>query len=807
MCRLKCVWHSAMLIVLLLGGLTTSASAQSSKLKLNYVPGDNTLAVVMWDGWSEPDPQSTNRTEKLLAEQSLRDFFGDLKKEVDRSVATQVQRLGGEEINVIASTVPLLFHAALTHPTTLIVEEQGNGTNPISVALVIDAGKDIGQLSEAANKLLLKTTPKEGPFRAIEESLNGGKFLRPERAESGGLIRVGSYGSYFIVTVGEELTSTLMKRLDQKKPAAFVDQALKDLPVSRAQMLVHARVDRLIDLAKKNMPDPNMPQYLKAWGVDNISHISVVSGLDANGMQLNSELVFNGPMSGIFSLIPNKPVTRESLQRVPANASQAHVVRFDLAHAIDTVLDIVGKIDPKAKVDGENAIEGLSTQLGFSIKNDLAKGLGDEWTMYSSGSEAGAFFMPGLVLTASIRDQAGVQKALEVLNGFLKSMSQAQGPRAPFSVQEYTVKGNKATRLQFNGAPIPISPAWALTKDELIIALSPQLVASHLSQAGKPSLADNASIKDAFKTQPQPIMVSFSDPKPSLQTFYTLVNTFGPVMTGQLAQQGINFTLPPLPPMSDIDQHLAPSVTMYSITKNGFRTETHGVIPSGVELSPATLGVGVALVLPAVQQAREAARRTQDKNNLKQIGLAMHNSHDAYGRFPSQAIRSKDDKPLLSWRVHLLPYIDQAPLYQKFKLDEPWDSPNNKPLIALMPPVYASPNHPDLTKDGKTVFVAPTGKGTAWDNPKGARIRDFTDGTSNTILVLEVHKDSAVIWTKPDDIEIDFDNPTKHVKSARVGGFHALITDGSVRFISDNIDIATFKALLTRAGGEVVGAF
>ncbi len=800
------LWCATMVALLLGQWLAAPVSAQtkSKGLKLTYAAGDDALAFATWNGWTEPDPKSTNRTERLLAEQSLKDFFADLTKEVDKAIAAQTNKLADENINVIAGTVPLMIKTALTHPTALVVGEKGNGSKPASLALVVDAGKDIDALVGAVHRLLKATTPKEGPFRAVEEKLNGDLFLRPERAEEEGLIRVGSHGQYFIVTIGEEVTSTFIKRLDAQKTEPFIEQALKDMPVDRPEILINVRADRLIAMAKQNFNDPEMPRTLKAWGVDNLQHMSIVGGFDATGLQFNSTLSFNGPIGGIFTLIPNKPLSIESLKRIPANASQASVVRFDLAHAIDTVLGIVGQIDPKTKVDGENALNGLSTELGFSIKDDLAKGLGDEWTFYASGSEAGAFFMPGLVISSTVRDQAGVQKALDVLLQVLKTTAQRKGAQAPFTVQEYTVKGNKAVRLQFSGIPIPISPAWALTKDELVVSLTPQLVSSHLSQAGKPSLADAAVIKDAFKRTPQPIMVSYSDPKPGLQTIYSLVNTFGPFVTGQLAQQGVEFTLPPLPPMSDLEQHLAPSVTMFSLTKNSFTSESHGVIASGVELSPAAVGVGVALFLPAVQQARTAARRSQDMNNLKQIGLAMHNSHEAYGRFPAPALLSKDDKKLLSWRVHLLPFLEEESLYKQFKLDEPWDSANNKPLIEKMPRVFASPSHDDLTKQGKTVFVAPKGKGTAWDDPQGRRIRDFRDGTSNTILVVEANKMAAVIWTKPDDIEIDFDDPIKDLKGARTGGFLVLLCDGSVRFISDNINIATLKALLTRAGGEVI---
>jgi prepilin-type processing-associated H-X9-DG protein len=297
------------------------------------------------------------------------------------------------------------------------------------------------------------------------------------------------------------------------------------------------------------------------------------------------------------------------------------------------------------------------------------------------------------------------------------------------------------------------------------------------------------------------------DPKPGLQTVYTLANTFGPFLTAQLATEGINFNLPPLPPLGDLTKHLHPSVTTFSRLPTGWRTESHGVIPSGVEVGPAAIAVGAALLLPAVQQAREAARHSQAKNNLKQLGLAMHSYYDTYGKFPANANYDKKDKALLSWRVHILPFIDQAPLYNEFHLDEPWDSEHNKKLIAKIPQIYVQPNHADLAKDGKTVYLAPVGKGLAFEGTEGMKIANFTDGSSNTILLVEAHRDAAVIWTKPDDLTVDFKNPLKNLKSALSGGFHVLMCDGSVRFVSDLINADTLKALFTRGGGEVIGNF
>ncbi len=209
----------------------------------------------------------------------------------------------------------------------------------------------------------------------------------------------------------------------------------------------------------------------------------------------------------------------------------------------------------------------------------------------------------------------------------------------------------------------------------------------------------------------------------------------------------------------------------------------------------------IALLLPAVQAAREAARRAQCVNNLKQMGLAMHNYASANDRFPPAAIVDSNGKPLLSWRVAILPFIEQQALYEQFKLDEPWDSPNNIKLLDKLPKVFICPSEiaggPPATT---THYEAIVGPGAAFEGTEGLPIKAFTDGTSNTILVVEAK--TAVPWTKPDDVPIDELPAT--LGSKHPGGINVLFADGSVRFIKTNVSEAVLKAMATRAGGEVI---
>ncbi len=214
--------------------------------------------------------------------------------------------------------------------------------------------------------------------------------------------------------------------------------------------------------------------------------------------------------------------------------------------------------------------------------------------------------------------------------------------------------------------------------------------------------------------------------------------------------------------------------------------------------------VAIALLLPAVQQAREAARRTQDKNSLKQIGLALHNYHDTFNAFPARANYDESGNSLLSWRVHLLPYLEQNELYEQFHLDEPWDSEHNLTLVQMMPEVYQSKSFNDLEK---TIFLTADGAGTMMEGTEGISIEDVTDGTSNTIFVLEVNPENAVIWTKPEDLPFDPENPAAGLGEIRRQGFQAFFTDGSVRFIPITIADEILRNLIIRNDGNVIDGF
>lgn len=184
----------------------------------------------------------------------------------------------------------------------------------------------------------------------------------------------------------------------------------------------------------------------------------------------------------------------------------------------------------------------------------------------------------------------------------------------------------------------------------------------------------------------------------------------------------------------------------------------------------------------------------------------MHNYQDQQGRLPPAVVYGEYGRPLYSWRVLLLPYIEQQELYKRFHLDEPWDSAHNIRLLELMPGTYAPPpGKKSRIPAYHTVYHVFVGEGTAFEEGKELKMpQDFLDGTSNTILFVEAG--TPVPWTKPEDLIYDPDRPLPRLDRLFHNMIRVGLADGSVRYLSKNIDEATLRGAITRNGGERLGA-
>ena len=206
--------------------------------------------------------------------------------------------------------------------------------------------------------------------------------------------------------------------------------------------------------------------------------------------------------------------------------------------------------------------------------------------------------------------------------------------------------------------------------------------------------------------------------------------------------------------------------------------------------------------LPTIEEARTANRREQNRRNLRQLGLAIHNHESAYNRIPSSVIVDPNSGEKRSWRIDVLPFMKEMELWREYRRDQPWDSEHNLKLIEKMPALFRHPE--SKAPPGHTVYQMVHGEEIGFRTQESMTFNEVTDGLSNTLMFVEVEDKFAVPWTKPEDVEIDPDNPWPPLGGHNQEGVFAVFFDGSIRVIPYWLEPEALWQMMTRADGKVV---
>jgi hypothetical protein len=825
-----------LLVLVFLGG-----SPLSLPLSLPPLPEDPALAQVApqeclwyltWAGCAKPDPASKNHTEQLLAEQEVQRFVSELETRLRDAIRRGAPK-GAEaaQAAVLAEEGPNLLKLLITRPAAFFVESAV--INPGGVTIKAGAVIAAGDQAEAAKKSIerLATALKLLPPTPVG-GIQSNELVLPTPP---GAPRVALrwHQNYLVIGVGDGTTDEIIKRFGGMPPA-WLAKVRTDLTVERPATVHFLNIRRALATA---LPLGGL-QALKAstaLGLDRLNHYASVSGLEGIGAVSRAQLSLDGEPRGLFGLLESAPLKAGDLAAVPRDATFALATRFNAEKTLNKLIELVGQFDPSAQQQFKNELAALDKQMGFRLIEDVLASLGDTWRVYNSPGEGGLVFT-GLTAVVPVKDRQKLIAAHEKLLALVRSANAEMtrlnadgidGRRRPrgMMISDFETGGHKVHFLNFIGDEVPFAPAWCITDRELIISAYPQMIKARLARGARAgSLADLPEVAQLFKSDRQPSAVFYQDTRTVFRLGYPLVHIFAAFVCSELQREGLDIDISLMPSMAAIEPHLQPGVSALYAGKDGLRWESRQTLP-GVGSAPLVVAfVGFFSVrsvtigrdsfdiqdVPATAPAKildleaitpAGAQRTVSANNLKQIGIAMHNFHDVHKRFPAADGAGKDGKPKLSWRVHILPFIEQQSLFNQFKLDEPWDSPHNKKLIDKMPKVYATPGS-KLAEKHMTNYVTVRGKDTMFPPGQATTMANLRDGTSNTAMVLEVDDEHAVIWTKPDDFEPDKDDPLKGVVGLRSGKFLVLMGDAAVLTLPDTLGKETVKAMYTRAGGE-----
>ncbi len=802
------------LCLLVMGTRLVSAQAVAPAPSLaHYAPGENLVALFEFDGLdAHAEAWKKTAAQKAFNETPLGSLIRDL---------------AGQGFDIAQKANPNF-----------------NATSKAEIGLILDhvlakgfAGALFGDPDEPGGVFILRDAARPEVLRIVEKAVAAGRPANvpapePVQKEGRSIHPNGKTAFWWVekqdvVFTDKKGLDEVLAVLDGKKPGA-ADHP-KRVALAKVGDGFEPVAFGFLDVAAvKTMP----PDAVKL-GLDGLKAIEFQWGFQNDALLSVLRLVAPAPRRGILSLIDQPTFDVHSLPPIPAGLTSFNVLSIDVLKTYDQVVALVKENDPAAARNIETAEGRVRELLGLDLRADLLKVLGPQAAVYMLPTEAPQFGIPdpriatalayaGLVVSVQTPDEAVLAAKLEVIVKVVNQRITAWLKDIPKPPQ-FTRQDGPVVEYVLNLAGLGLPPLFEQTFSPTIAIAKGQLIVSPSRDAARKAVATaGAGPEDRWKptetliplAERLPrgmILLSVSDIRETLPAIIEALPQIVPALNAQIGpairQQGgpdVSIKIDPakIPSADQLRALLFPASSALAVDDQGISFVQRESVPSMT--SPATSGVLVGLFLPAVQSAREAARRAQCVNNLKQIALASLNYEAANGAFPGNIV-DKDGKPLLSWRVAILPYIEEAELYEKFKLDEPWDSPHNKPLLDEIPTIYHCPSdqYPDPTLTNYRGFEGPRAM---FEKGRKVQLQDFLDGTSNTLMVVEA--EAGVPWSKPDDLPFDPEAPPSPslygAGSKHPGGFNAAFADGSVRFLKRSINSMLLKALITRDGGEVI---
>lgn len=836
------------------------------------LPAD-ALLYVRWDGFeAHRDAWEQTAAYRALTETHLGEFLADSLEMLVMAAAES----GGEPSESAGRQLMESLRYVGRHGATLAVTVRNVEPFDGEVTVVVP-GAGAAEARESFVEMLQLTFA--GPMWQYDSLTRAGRRITQATSEEEELKAAWwSEGSDLLVTFGSEGADAVLDVIEGERPNLTTNPLLDRFARGDGfEQVAVAWADgkRLRDLFG-NLPAADaaeMNEVLAALGLDGLDALAIEEGLVGKRLETVITVQAPSPRRGLLKLLDQKPFTFDELPPLPADGG-FYAFSFDTAALYDEALAMLERVSEATQPGNRAMIDAtvaqLQAMLGFDLRDDLLAHLGHVTAIYSEGGGLGMGTMmlplmggvmwaaaaegpggPGMpgpaemgivasmfamggfggfnaAVALEVTDAAALKETLEKLDQTLAALSQG---RLTVTTRERAATTMKLYRLDQQG--MFLTPAVALTDRWLIVGTFPQPVEAFLlrSSGELPVWQPSADVREALAGLPREMTwFTVSDPRPALETLLGLAPLGASIADSSVA--GVDLDVSQIPPVEQVTAHLFENVTICTVDDESVRWISRSSLPSIPILEGggvATTGVMAALLLPAVQAARSAARRTQSASNMRQQAIALHIHHDAEIRLPAGTHPNPDLPPQqrFSWIVDLLPYIEERPLYDQLDLAKSWNDPANRDAASALIGVFINPSLGDQRVGGygATHYVGVAGLGEdaatlpAKDPRAGVfgydrrvRMADVPDGTSNTIAIMEVSENIGP-WSAGGNATVRGFSERPYLRGpdgfggATPGGANAAFLDGHVKFISDDIDPEIFEALVTTSGGEIVPSF
>jgi len=803
-------------MLLLIGCLLVTANQglaqqdDSADARVLSVAPDPCLYFGAWN----PPPASAgptqNHTEQLLAEPEVESFFREVRARIEQGIPLLLDDQPAPVKNAATLVVNNLIDAFWKKSGAVFVEDVSIDpafeSVQVAAALIVQLDEQVPPTLDAVFELLNRAS-----IGTTQVEIQGHDFLQIDIPDSPlqSRLLIGGAGEHLLVCLGQSTAANALDRLaDQSRPQWLSDLLVRtNVPrqTSVGYFDIKEIVDRFLPLA-----GPEAEAIADQLGIRSLASLESATGLDQTGTINKVSLRFDGSPTGLFSLADGKPINWDQLKHFPQDTLFAFAVALDTEKILQTLRDLADQTDPSISRDLNRGLSEFREVFGLDLEQDLLDLLGPTVAFHQA---AGDGWLVGMTLSVEVAD---IDQLRANQSQFIDHLQGNDGlADLPFWIDTQQFDGTDIHTIRFVEFPFPVEPSWCFQNDRMLISLAPQSLRPVISPHPEDAFLPVETITGQQAGDSQLLALAYADAKQQFSLAYMYLQLLKPMLSASMAglddqswerREFMNRLAALTPPSArSIYRHLLPSITVVTRTEDGITTETRQTMPS-INVAVAS-PIMVALLLPAVQAARAAARRTQSANNIRMQMLAVHNFESVYRRLPAGFSTDESGQPLLSWRVHLLPYMELEYLYEEFHLDEPWDSDHNIQLLDRMPDVYRSPV--SQASPGKTVYRGIGGTNGIFTEPVrpgsnlGTDFATVRDGTSNTIAIAETGDALAIEWTRPDVIDAD-DFEIGNIFANYPNGSNFGFADGSVRFVHVTVPKEIIGRLFNKADGEPI---
>jgi prepilin-type processing-associated H-X9-DG protein len=594
-----------------------------------YIPGEP-IVYAYWQGLDE-GAKSFEGTEllKILREPEVKDFRTELAKFIDEKLKEAMKdervKVSWDEIRMLLDCEAALALTSVSGPTPGLVIVVRPGPRKTAVKTLVD-------------RILKDAATPDMPV--TDKETEGVKY------KQAGSVAVWWNGDDLVICVGNGTLANVVKATKGQAPSLDKSVAYRKtctkVSGGREFLAVHFDPQKLFKELTAAGHAEDRAQAERTWkglGMDSVSSVHLSVSPQAPGVKTVVYIHTPGGPKGLVKVLPMKPIDEtKMLAGVPEGAMSVMVARCSLAESWDVVMKAVADCGEGAKLDA--TLAEINGTLGFDLRKDLLASLGDEMTFQIL--DAGGVMIPNVCLTFNVTDPAKCADCVDKLRQFVEKAASAPGgqdapPGRRFGVQKMDYKGRTITAVILP-VPLPVAPAFALSKDRLIAGIMPQTVKSAIDLQDAP--LSSVAAKADFKTVRPRVassasLLTYNDVKAQFPQAYAaalqmlnMINNMSGMMQPMNAGNANQPLIPQsllmkMPTVNAFTPHLFGSVEALSWDGEGFLLESYGTFGGSVTGGAAGAGIMAGFMLPALANAQEAARRAACMSNMRGIGLAL----------------------------------------------------------------------------------------------------------------------------------------------------------------------------------------